>query len=263
MCLVLTVVTLALYNPVNSHPFINYDDDRYVTENPHIRQGLTGETFRWALTSPERTNWHPLTWMYHELDFPPFRQNPVGHHFISILLHAVNVVLLLFLLLMWATGRFGPSLFVAALFAFIRSMWSRLPGLQSARMSGARCSSSSPCGPTDDTRESRTGSGIWPSPHRSSLDWPRSRWSSRFHSFCCCSTIGPWRVWRGTSAAAEQTNLTFPWSRLALEKVPLLVISVASAWITMLAQQAGEAIRTTTEVSLSARSATAIYAYAM
>ena len=63
VCLVLTVVTLALYNPVNSHPFVNYDDDRYVTENPHIRQGLTGETFRWALTSPERANWHPLTWM--------------------------------------------------------------------------------------------------------------------------------------------------------------------------------------------------------
>ena len=63
VCLVLTVITLALYNPVNSHPFVNYDDDRYVTENPHIRQGLTGETFRWALTSPERANWHPLTWM--------------------------------------------------------------------------------------------------------------------------------------------------------------------------------------------------------
>ena len=29
---------------------------------------------------------------------------------------------------------------------------------------------------------------------------------------------------RGNNAAAEQTNLTFPWSRLALEKVPLLVI---------------------------------------
>ena len=60
---VLTVVTLALYNPVNSDPFVNHDDDRYVTENPHIRQGLTGETFRWALTLPERANWDPLTWM--------------------------------------------------------------------------------------------------------------------------------------------------------------------------------------------------------
>jgi protein O-mannosyl-transferase len=63
---------------------------------------------------------------------------------------------------------------------------------------------------------------------------------------------------RGTNAAAEQTNLTFPWSRLALEKVPMLLISAASAWITMQAQQAGGAIRTTTEVSFSARSATAM-----
>ena len=41
VCLLLAVVTLALYNPVNRHPFVNYDDDRYVTENPHVRQGFT------------------------------------------------------------------------------------------------------------------------------------------------------------------------------------------------------------------------------
>ena len=66
--LLLAVVTLALYNPVNRHPFVNYDDDRYVTENPHVRQGLTADTFLWALTSTEQANWHPLTWMSHALD---------------------------------------------------------------------------------------------------------------------------------------------------------------------------------------------------
>ena len=110
------MVTLALYNPVNRHPFVNYDDDRYVTENPHVRQGLTVETFKWSLTSTEQANWHPLTWISHALDVSLFRLNPVGHHFTSVLLHAVNAMLL-FLLLMWATGRFGPSLFVAGLFA--------------------------------------------------------------------------------------------------------------------------------------------------
>ena len=116
VCLLLAVVTLALYNPVNRHPFVNYDDDRYVTENSHVRQGLTTDTFTWALTSTEQANWHPLTWMSHALDCSLYRLNPVGHHFTSVLLHAVNVILL-YLLLMWATKRFGPSLFVAALFA--------------------------------------------------------------------------------------------------------------------------------------------------
>ena len=116
VCLLLALVTLALYNPVNRHPFVNYDDDRYVINNPHVRQGLTLDTIAWALTSTEQANWHPLTWMSHALDYSLFRLNPEGHHFTSILLHALNVVLL-FLLLVWATGRFGPSLFVAALFA--------------------------------------------------------------------------------------------------------------------------------------------------
>ena len=44
-CLLLVLLTLALYNPVNQHPFVNYDDDRYVTGNAHVRQGLTAETF--------------------------------------------------------------------------------------------------------------------------------------------------------------------------------------------------------------------------
>src|SRR6266567_2786486 len=114
--LLLVVITLAVYNPVVSHPFVNYDDDRYVTANPHVRQGLSGETIRWALTATDQANWHPLTWMSHALDYSLFRLNPAGHHFTSILLHVVNVILL-FLLLMWSTERFGPSLFVAALFA--------------------------------------------------------------------------------------------------------------------------------------------------
>ncbi|MFZ0806995.1 MAG: hypothetical protein WAN03_12455, partial [Candidatus Sulfotelmatobacter sp.] len=63
ICLILAAVTLALYNPVNRHPFVNYDDDRYVTENPHVRQGFTTDTVTWALTSTEQANWHPLTWM--------------------------------------------------------------------------------------------------------------------------------------------------------------------------------------------------------
>ena len=116
LCLLLVVATLALYNPVNRHPFVNYDDDRYVTENPHVHNGLTWDTFTWALTATEQGNWHPLTWMSHALDWQLFHQNPTGHHFTSLLIHATNAVLL-FLFLIYATGRVGSSFFVAAIFA--------------------------------------------------------------------------------------------------------------------------------------------------
>jgi protein O-mannosyl-transferase len=68
---------------------------------------------------------------------------------------------------------------------------------------------------------------------------------------------------RGAKMEVGEIHPTFSWSRLAIEKLPLLALSAASAVITMRAQQAGGAIRTSSEVSLGARLATAIWAYAM
>lgn len=127
VCLLLVVATLALYNPVNRHPFVNYDDDRYVSGNPHVLQGLTIGTVKWALASTEQENWHPLTWMSHAVDCSLFRLNAAGHHFTSILLHAVNVALLL-LLLVGATHRFGPSRLSRCCSLFILSTSNRSPG---------------------------------------------------------------------------------------------------------------------------------------
>ncbi len=114
--LLLVVVTLALYNPVSRNGFVNFDDDRYVTDNPQVRAGLHWSTIAWAFTSLDQANWHPLTWLSHALDCQLFQLNPVGHHYISLLLHATNA-LLLFLILQWFTGYTARSLMVAALFA--------------------------------------------------------------------------------------------------------------------------------------------------
>jgi protein O-mannosyl-transferase len=114
-CLLIFGVVAALYLPAISHPFADYDDDYYVTENPHVRAGLSWETVGWAFSSGENANWHPLTWISHELDVELFGVQPEGHHATSVLLHALNTVLL-FLLVLFATGRFGPSLLLALLF---------------------------------------------------------------------------------------------------------------------------------------------------
>ena len=116
LALVLVVATIALYYPVSHHPFVNYDDDAYVTENAHVRSGLSWNTIQWAFTSFESANWHPLTWVSHALDYQMFQLDPGGHHETNVVLHLVNV-LLLFWVLLRATGSPGPSLVVAALFA--------------------------------------------------------------------------------------------------------------------------------------------------
>lgn len=115
-CIALAAITFAVYLPAIFHPFVNYDDYDYVTQNPHVQSGLTAETIGWALTSTEASNWHPLTWLSHALDCQFFGLNPHGHHLTSVLLHTGNAVLL-FLILQWATGAPGMSAIVAALFA--------------------------------------------------------------------------------------------------------------------------------------------------
>ncbi len=114
--LVLAIATIALYSPVSHHPFVNYDDDAYVTGNAHVQSGLNWETVKWAFTTYEFVNWHPLTWISHALDYQMFQLDSGGHHATSVALHVLNS-LLLFWVLLRATGSTGPSLVVAALFA--------------------------------------------------------------------------------------------------------------------------------------------------
>jgi tetratricopeptide (TPR) repeat protein len=117
VCAALFLGTLLLFARAIGHDFVNYDDPDYVTANSHVRAGLSLEGMRWAMTSGEASNWHPLTWMSHQLDSTLFGQNPRGHHATSVLWHALNAVLA-FLALRRLTGAFWTSAFFAALFAW-------------------------------------------------------------------------------------------------------------------------------------------------
>ena len=99
-----------------NHPFVNYDDNIYVVDNLHVQGGLTWDTVQWAFATYNAGNWHPLTWLSHALDYQLFDANPGGHHQTSMLLHAINAMLLFWVLLR-ATGYTGRSFMVAALFA--------------------------------------------------------------------------------------------------------------------------------------------------
>jgi len=116
LCLLLVLATVALYNPVTHAPFLNFDDDAYFTGNPHVRAGLSWNTVVWAFTTTELSDWKPITWLSHTLDGQLFGFKPEAPHSINVLLHAANAVIL-FLILLGATGFVWRSLGVAALFA--------------------------------------------------------------------------------------------------------------------------------------------------
>lgn len=117
VCLALALLTLLVYWPSLDGEFLRYDEEAYVTKNPVVQQALNPEGIAWAFSlDPSTIYWHPLTWLSHMLDVQLFGLNPRGHHLGSVLLHTLST-LLLFLVLLRATGRFWPGAVVAVLFS--------------------------------------------------------------------------------------------------------------------------------------------------
>ncbi|MBZ5637303.1 MAG: tetratricopeptide repeat protein [Acidobacteriia bacterium] len=113
-----------VYAQVGHHEFGQSDDAEYVTQNPHVRAGLTWEGVRWAFTTGAAGNWHPVTWLSHMLDSQLFgvEGRVLGiasagwHHLVSAVLHALNAALL-YLVFRRMTGAPWRSAVVAGLFA--------------------------------------------------------------------------------------------------------------------------------------------------
>lgn len=260
--MLLVVATLTLYNPVSRHPFVNYDDDRYVTDNTHVRAGLHWDTVKWAFTTYDEANWHPLTWLSHALDFQFFGMNPAGHHYGNVLLHALNAMLL-FWLLWQATAATWPSLMVAALFALhpinvesvawvaerktVLSMAFFLLtvlayGHYARRPSWLRYA----------VVAVLFACGLMAKPMVITLPfvlllwdyWPLRRMSGS----------------KGNSGDQSIPTPSFLW--LVLEKTPLCALSIASAVVTVKAQRAGDAIGSMIQYPIRVRLENAIVSYA-
>ena len=264
MCLLLVAATLAVYTPVTRNNFVNYDDDEYILNNPHVRSGLSWSMVRWAFSTFDQANWHPLTWLSHAMDCSMFGVNAVGHHMVSVLLHAACAAIL-FLLLQSATGFTWRSLMVAALFALhpvnvesvawaaerknVLSMFFFLLALLVYEWYARR-------------PEIRRYSVVFVLYAMALMSKPQvitfplllllwDYWPlRRFHGQSAGSAIGE-------AEGSPQLSL----SKLVAEKIPLLVLSVASAVVTVLAQRSGNAVRTWSDYSLLNRLENAAVAY--
>jgi len=116
ICLLFFGLTAWAFAPALKTDFQFFDESGELFLNAHVNSGLGWQNLRWALFSMEYSNWYPLTWISHMLDYELFGKDPWGHHLTNVLLHAANGVLL-FLALKRMTGALWRSLIVAALFA--------------------------------------------------------------------------------------------------------------------------------------------------
>jgi len=112
---VLVVATFIIYRPVKGFEFVRYDDQDLVSENEHIREGLTARNIGWALTTADSANWYPLTRLSQMLDIELFGLDAGRHHLTNVAIHALAGALLFFLLRR-LTGTDWPSAAVAFLF---------------------------------------------------------------------------------------------------------------------------------------------------
>ncbi len=249
-CLLLVIATVAVYRQVRSHPFLVYDEQDYVTNNVHIQHGFDWESVRWAFTTYDNANWHPLTWLSHMLDVRMFGLNPAGHHDVNLLLHVINA-LLLFWVLWRTTGYPGRSLMVAALFALhpinvesvawiaerknLLSMMFFLLALGAYRWYA--------CQPRAGRYRLVAAlyvCGLMAKPQVITFPlvlllwdyWPLQRFAVR----CSPSAL---RQNAGDHFAGKKRIAKSEWRFLLLEKLPLCALSAASAMVTIKAQRAG------------------------
>jgi len=261
-CLLLAALTLALYWPAHGFGFVNYDDPVYVTLNPQVQKGLTWNGVSWAFTAEHASNWHPLTWLSHMTDVQLFGQVGGWHHLVSALFHAANS-LLLFLVLVRMTREAGPSLLVAALFA-----WHPLHVESVAWISERKDVLSTLFWLLTlwfyaDYAQRRVGD---PAPRRRT-------WT--YLSALTCFALGllskpmlvtlPFvllllDVWP-LKRAPLQTSALKDWCALTREKIPFFALAAVSGAITVLAQQSGGALASLSYIPLQDRVTNALVAY--
>ncbi len=265
----IAVATIGLYWQAASFGFVNYDDHRYVYDNPRVLQGLSLDSTSWAFSTFEFSNWHPLTWLSLMLDASLHAPANIarGCHITNILLHALNAALVM-LLLFRLTGAPWRSAMAAALFAMHplhvesvawvserKDVLSTFFGLL-AMLAYVWFARETASDSTDkvNSRASQVG-----------------RKTTAYALMILCFAM---------SLMSKPMFVTLPflllvidwwplnrmrssrsWFRLVLEKTPLLVMSVASCVLTILAQHAGGAMRDLQHVSYTQRIANAIVAY--
>lgn len=115
LCSSIALATLLVYFRTVHYDFVFYDDDLFVYDNPVMKAGLSWSSVVWSF-GRHFANWHPLTWISYLLNVQWFGMNAGAFHMGNVLLHAASAALL-FLALFRMTGKPWRCAVVTAVFA--------------------------------------------------------------------------------------------------------------------------------------------------
>lgn len=256
----LALITVLLYWPTVGFEFIVVDDHQYVFQNSMVMKGLSWAGIKWAFTTMDAANWHPITWLSHMLDCSLYGLFAGGHHLTSVFLHATTTVLL-FLVLKRLTGAFWPGAFVAALFAWhpthVESVaWvCERKDILSALFMVLTIAAYGRYAAAPTARKYLLtlllfALGLMSKPMLVTLP-------------CVLLLLDYWPLNRLAPLPEQsQPSPCRPrWPKLILEKIPFFLLSLLSSVLTVVAQHAGGAVQTLEQIPLSLRALNALAAY--
>lgn len=89
----LFITIYIIFEKTTGYGYVNFDDDRYILDNPILGEGLTLAGLEWAF-QPQQSMWVPLTWISYMIECSFGGCYPAVHHGTNVALHAANTVLL-------------------------------------------------------------------------------------------------------------------------------------------------------------------------
>jgi len=268
-----SLTTFLLYMRSLQNGFLDWDDNIYVFDNPYIRS-FNLSLLRWAFSSFYASNWHPLAWVSHATDYAIWGLNPLGHHLTNVILNAANtfvvVILVARLIEAWHYTETGSE---TALFQQKRKI------LVAAGITGLLFG----------LHPVHVESVAWISERKDLLcalffllsikNYTRyatfdnavireGKWAARFFNRYYLFTLGFFvlaLLSKPMAVSLPGVLLlldSYPFRRIlsvksflsvVTEKLPFILLSLISSIMTILAQQAGEAIQSLDAVSASSR----------
>lgn len=95
---ILILTSILVYSPCLRADFLNWDDDRLVTDN-HLVQNLSLKNIPYFFQTTVNKTYTPLTSLCFSVEYAFWGKNPFPYHLMNILLHAIVSGLVFFLIL--------------------------------------------------------------------------------------------------------------------------------------------------------------------
>lgn len=268
ICLALLVLAAVVYAPVGEFDFVDFDDRSYVIDHVLVREGLSVDSVGRAFTRFRSANWHPLTWISHMADASAFGLDPGRYHQVNAFLHALTGCLL-FVVLRRMSTRSAASTGGAE-----RWMAATVAALFLAHPTHVESVA------WISERKDVLCALFWMLTLGAYLHYARApslvRYLGVALAFVAALLSKPMAVmlpgvlllldfwplarWRGVATSAP-VFASASLGRLVLEKLPLLVLSVVSAAVTIFAQSLAQAILPLANFSLTERLGNAVVSY--